>query len=98
MTVVKTSQQRPTSDNRQTRASARRRDNDMINIGTRHLLEVVTELDFGFYLDAQNLGEVLLPRKLAPENLKEGDSVDVFLYLDSEDRPIATTQTPKAVV
>ena len=70
----------------------------MINIGNKHELTIITELDFGFYLDAQNLGEVLLPRKLAPNDLQEGDSVEVFLYLDSEDRPIATTQEPKASV
>lgn len=70
----------------------------MINIGNKHELTIVTELDFGFYLDAKNLGEVLLPRKLAPTGLAVGDTVEVFLYLDSEDRPVATTQHPKAVV
>ncbi|MBV1916382.1 MAG: GntR family transcriptional regulator [Pseudomonadales bacterium] len=70
----------------------------MITIGNRYELTIVTELDFGFYLDAQNLGEVLLPRKLAQNELQVGDTVDVFLYLDSEDRPVATTQQPKAAV
>lgn len=70
----------------------------MINIGNNYELTVITELEFGFYLDAQNLGEILLPRKLAPKDLSEGDAVYVFLYLDSEDRPIATTQKPKACV
>ena len=70
----------------------------MINIGNSYELKVITELEFGFYLDAQNLGEILLPRKLAPKGLGEGDTVNVFLYLDSEDRPIATTQKPKASV
>jgi len=68
----------------------------MISIGKNHTLEVVKTVPFGFYLDADDLGEILLPRKQAPKNLSVGDSIDVFLYLDSEDRPIATTKTPKA--
>ncbi len=70
----------------------------MIRIGQSYELDVVKSVDFGFYLDAQNLGEVLLPRKHAPDGLSIGDSVDVFLYLDSEDRPVATTQKPKLKV
>ena len=70
----------------------------MIQIGRTYHLEVVRETEFGLYLDAENLGEILLPSKHAPNNLSIDDSVQVFLYLDSEDRPIATTQTPKAEV
>lgn len=70
----------------------------MIEIGKTYCLEVVTETDFGFYLDADNLGEILLPSKHAPDDLGIADTVEVFLYLDSDDRPIATTQTPKAEV
>ena len=70
----------------------------MIEIGKTYCLEVVTETDFGFYLDAEDLGEILLPFKHAPDDLSINDTVEVFLYLDSEDRPIATTQTPKAEV
>ena len=70
----------------------------MITIGQSHELEVVKAVDFGFYLDAENLGEILLPTKFAHADLVEGDTVDVFLYLDSEDRPVATTQEPKARV
>lgn len=70
----------------------------MIEIGRTYHLEVLTETDFGIYLDAGNLGEILLPSKYAPEDLCIHDTVEVFLYLDSEDRPIATTQTPKAEV
>jgi len=70
----------------------------MIEIGKRYRLEVVKAVEFGFYLDAESLGEVLLPRKLARPDLTVGDEVDVFLYLDSEDRPIATTKKPKAQV
>lgn len=70
----------------------------MISIGNSSVLEVVREVDFGFYLDAEELDNVLLPRKYAPKGLSEGDSLEVFLYLDSEDRPVATTQKPKACV
>ena len=70
----------------------------MIKIGRTYELDVIKAVDFGFYLDAEDLGEVLLPAKYAPSDLVEGDYLDVFLYLDSEDRPVATTQTPKARV
>ncbi|MGR3176732.1 MAG: CvfB family protein [Candidatus Anammoxibacter sp.] len=70
----------------------------MIKIGQTYELEVVKTVDFGVYLDAKDLGEVLLPRRHAPLDLVAGDSIKVFLYLDSEDRPVATTQKPKAKV
>lgn len=70
----------------------------MISIGHIYELEVVKIVEFGVYLDAQELGEVLLPSKNAPEDLGVGDTVEAFLYLDSEGRPVATNQSPKAVV
>lgn len=70
----------------------------MIIIGHTYNLNVVKFLDFGAYLDAGDLGEVLLPNKYVPDYLSEGDSIEVFLYLDSEDRPVATTQIPKVSV
>ncbi len=70
----------------------------MINIGQVYELEVVKIVDFGVYLDAENLGEVLLPGKNAPEDVSVGDTVEVFLYLDSEGRPVATNKEPVAVV
>lgn len=70
----------------------------MIYIGYTYNLSVVKFTDFGAFLDAENLGEILLPTKHTPEGLSVDDSVEVFLYLDSEDRPVATTQTPKAEV
>jgi len=70
----------------------------MIKIGQTHILEVVKFLDFGAFLDAKELGEILLPRRYVPRDLSEGDSIEVFLYFDSEDRPVATTQKPKAKV
>jgi predicted RNA-binding protein (virulence factor B family) len=70
----------------------------MIQLGRTYILEVVKETEFGLYLDAENLDEILLPTKHVPEDLEIDDTVEVFLYLDSEDRPIATTQIPKAEV
>lgn len=70
----------------------------MIYIGYTYNLNVVKFTDFGVYLDADNLGEILLPTKHTPAGLRVDDAVEVFLYLDSEDRPVATTQTPKAEV
>ncbi|MCD8235133.1 MAG: S1-like domain-containing RNA-binding protein [Prevotellaceae bacterium] len=65
-----------------------------IRLGKRNRLEVLREVDFGFYLDGGEIGEILLPRRNAPENCRIGDIVDVFLYLDSEERLTATTETP----
>lgn len=70
----------------------------MIDIGSTYSLVVIKETEFGVYLDAEDLGEILLPAKHVPNNLSIDDTVEVFLYTDSEDRPIATTQTPKAEV
>lgn len=70
----------------------------MIDLGHTYELKVVKTVSFGVYLDADDLGEVLLPRKYVPDGLAAGDYVTVFLYLDSEDRPVATTQQPRAEV
>jgi predicted RNA-binding protein (virulence factor B family) len=72
--------------------------NEPIRIGQYHELTVSRRVDFGAYLDAAELGEVLLPRQYLPADLAIGDRLRVFLYLDSEDRPVATTQRPKARV
>lgn len=70
----------------------------MIQIGKNYSLEVVKQVSFGVYVNAQELGQVLLPNKFVPKNCQVGDMVDVFLYLDSEDIVIATTQQPYAQV
>ena len=70
----------------------------MISIGHVSELEVVKQVEFGFYLDAGDIGEVLLPNKYAPDDLVIGDTIEVFIYLDSEGRPVATNQEPRAVV
>ncbi len=70
----------------------------MIKIGKSCDLNVVKSVEFGFYVDAGEFGEVLLPTKHAPNDCQVGDELSVFLYLDSDDRPIATTQKPKVQV
>lgn len=70
----------------------------MIKVGTYNELKIVKEVDFGLYLDAgHDLGEVLLPKRYVTEDMKIGDIISVFLYFDSEDRLIATTQHAKAI-
>ena len=69
----------------------------MIQLGKYCTLKVVKELDFGMYLDGgEEFGEILLPTKYIPNGTKVGDELEVFLYLDSEDRIIATTLRPFA--
>ena len=68
----------------------------MLELGRTHTLEVVKQVTFGFYLDGKNLGEVLLPNRVAPKDTKLGSTLEAFIYLDSEDRPIATTRKPHA--
>lgn len=70
----------------------------MIEIGKYASLDVLKLVDFGAYLNGGNLGEILLPKKYLPENAKINDIIDVFIYLDSEDRIIATTEKPFAQV
>lgn len=66
----------------------------MAEIGKINSLRVVKEVDFGLYLDGGEHGEILLPKRYVPENAKPEDILEVFIYLDSEDRIIATTETP----
>ncbi|MBI9089956.1 MAG: S1 RNA-binding domain-containing protein [Desulfobacterium sp.] len=69
----------------------------MLVIGSYNELVVERKVDFGFYLNPKE-DEVLLPIKYAPEGLAPGDTIRVFVYTDSEDRPVATTLPPLAVV
>jgi len=70
----------------------------MLKIGRYNQLDVIKKVDFGLYLDGGAYGEILLPKKYAQKNAAIGDRLDVFIYLDSEDRLVATTLKPKAVV
>ncbi|MFW5450529.1 MAG: S1 RNA-binding domain-containing protein [Methylophagaceae bacterium] len=70
----------------------------MVELGKLNTLTVVKKLDFGIYLDGGDLEEILLPSRYVPQDCSVGDELDVFIYLDSEDMLIATTETPKAMV
>jgi predicted RNA-binding protein (virulence factor B family) len=70
----------------------------MAQIGKINQLEVLKELDFGIYLDGGELGEILMPKRYVPEGTMLGDYIEAFIYLDSEDRLIATTEKPLAQV
>lgn len=70
----------------------------MAQIGKRNTLGIVRESSPGLYLDGGELGDILLPGRYIPPNLGPGDLLDVFVYLDSEDRLVATTETPQVMV
>lgn len=65
--------------------------------GKYNKLKITKIVDFGVYLDGGEYGEILLPMKWVPESSTPNDELDVFLYFDSSDRIIATTQQPLAV-
>lgn len=67
-------------------------------LGKYNQLEVVKEVDFGIYLNGGDDGEILLPSRYVPEGCKPGDMLNVFIYLDNEERLIATTLQPKVQV
>ena len=71
--------------------------NLMLEIGKINTLEVMRDTDHGLYLQARDDSEVLLPNAYVEENeMPVGTLLDVFVYTDSEDRPVATTKTPYA--
>jgi hypothetical protein len=70
----------------------------MIETGRMNRLRVLKRVEFGLYLDGGAAGELLLPARYVPDEAAVGDELDVFIYRDSEDRLIATTETPYAMV
>ncbi|MFB3100391.1 MAG: S1-like domain-containing RNA-binding protein [Gammaproteobacteria bacterium] len=70
----------------------------MVEIGKINKLQVVKILEHGIYLDGEHLGEILMPSRYVPENYEIGDSLEVFIYLDSADLLLATTETPYVMV
>ncbi|MFU8892019.1 MAG: S1 RNA-binding domain-containing protein [Luteolibacter sp.] len=69
----------------------------MTAIGQRAPLAIVREMPFGLFLDGGALGEILLPRNESPAQWQAGDTLDVFIHTDSEDRPVATRKHPLAM-
>lgn len=70
----------------------------MIQLGDYNTLKIVKTTDFGLYLDGGEEGEILLPSRYVPHHYQIGDLIKVFIYLDQEERLIATTETPLARV
>lgn len=68
----------------------------MIELGKKQTLKIAKRVEFGVYLESEDSDDrVLLPKKQVPEGAKTGDSVQVFVYKDSKDRLISTTNEPK---
>lgn len=70
----------------------------MTEIGKHNTLQVLRETDNGVYLDGGELGEILMPRKYVTDEVKTSNEAFVFVYTDSEDRLVATTEKPLAEV
>lgn len=70
----------------------------MAQLGQNNSLRIIKLIDIGAFLDGGEYGEILLPKKYVTTSMQVDDKIDVFVYNDSEDRIIATTQNPKAVV
>ncbi len=70
----------------------------MAVIGKRNTLSILRQAPPGIYLDGGALGEILLPGRYVPTGAMPGGKIEVFVYRDSEDRLVATTETPRAVV
>lgn len=66
----------------------------MIHIGKINTLEILRETNHGIYLVDSDNDEVLLPNRYVPQTFKIWDKLDVFVYLDNEERPVATTDMP----
>ena len=70
----------------------------MIRLGEYNTLEILRETDPGLYLGDTEENVVLLPHRYKPENFNIGDMLEVFVYLDYEERPVATTLTPHVLL
>lgn len=68
----------------------------MFTLGDYNTLRIVKSVDFGLYLDGGEEGEILLPRRYVTKDMHIGDEIEVFIYLDQEERPVATTEHPYA--
>lgn len=69
-----------------------------VKLGDYNHLPVVKEVDFGVYLDGGDGEEILLPKRYVPHGCKPGDELEVFIYLDQDERLVATTEKPLAKV
>lgn len=69
-----------------------------VKLGDYNTMKVLKKVDFGMYLDGGDEGEVLLPTRYVPKRCQVGDELEVFVYLDQDERPVATTEKPLAKV
>lgn len=69
-----------------------------MKFGKYNSMKVARNVDFGAYLESDDGQEVLLPARYIQSPLQPGDEIEVFVYRDSEDRPVATTERPFAEV
>ncbi len=69
-----------------------------VRLGDYNRLVILREVEFGLYLDGGDKGEILLPTRYVPVHYTIGDALDVFVYLDQDERLVATTETPLAKV
>ncbi|MBE0491860.1 MAG: DNA-binding protein [Sulfurospirillum sp.] len=72
--------------------------NETIQLGVLNTLKIERDSDHGFYLVALDGDDVLLPKAYVNDSMQLGDEIEVFIYTDSEDRFVATTQKPKAML
>jgi predicted RNA-binding protein (virulence factor B family) len=70
----------------------------MIKLGDYNKLKITKRVDFGLYLDGNDEGEILLPKRYTTPGMHIGDEIDVFIYLDQDDRVVATTEAPLAKI
>ena len=70
----------------------------MLRLGDYNTLRIVKSVDFGLYLDGGEEGEILLPQRYVTKDMHIDDEIEVFIYLDQEERPVATTEHPYAKV
>ena len=70
----------------------------MVEVGKMNKLAISRMSDFGLLFDGHQLGEILMPKRYVSKSWKDGDEVEVFVYLDSEDRLTCTTEKPRGQV
>jgi hypothetical protein len=70
----------------------------MADLGRTNNLRITRRTDIGLFVDGDDYGDILLPRRYVEDSMRVGEMLEVFLYNDSEDRVIATTLKPRAQV
>ena len=70
----------------------------MLKLGEYHTLRIKKRTDYGLYLDGGDEGNILLPNRYVTKDMRIGEEIEVFIYLDQDERTIATTERPIAKV